>query len=139
MCTWIVSSLLHLHIGEYINLSLLILSSCAGVNGVFRDNNAMNLVAFSIKTKGLQNFARRLRTVFTRFGFSEKKTRKALYTIIQSLQAYHFECAPAARLFEFHAGILAMEVGLGYAPPRPSAMTGTVRTISLRSSQKDSC
>ena len=89
MCTWIVSSLLHLHIGEYINLSLLILSSCAGVNGVFRDNNAMNLVAFSIKTKGLQNFARRLRTVFTRFGFSEKKTRKALYTIIQSLQAYH--------------------------------------------------
>src|SRR5437588_7151659 len=88
MCTWIVSSLLHLHIGEYINLSLLILSSCAGVNGVFRDNNAMNLVAFSIRTKGAHNFVRRLRTVFTRFGFSERRTRRALYTIIDSLKQF---------------------------------------------------
>ncbi len=49
----------------------------------------MNLVTFSIKTKGLGNFARRLRTVFTRFGFSENRTRRALRIIIASLQKYN--------------------------------------------------
>ncbi|HYT41327.1 MAG TPA: polysaccharide deacetylase family protein, partial [Methylomirabilota bacterium] len=49
----------------------------------------MNLVTFSIKTKGLGNFARRLRTVFTRFGFSENRTRRALGIIIASLQRYN--------------------------------------------------
>src|SRR6266700_291715 len=49
----------------------------------------MNLVAFSIKTKGIHNFARRLWTVFTRFGVSEKKTKKALQTVIDSLQPYN--------------------------------------------------
>jgi peptidoglycan/xylan/chitin deacetylase (PgdA/CDA1 family) len=48
----------------------------------------MNLVSFSIKTKGTHNFARRLGTVFTRFGFSETRTRQALCTIISSLQNY---------------------------------------------------
>src|SRR5260370_36232156 len=48
----------------------------------------MNLVYFSIKTKGVHNFVRRLGTVFTRFGFSETPTRQALYTIINSLQNY---------------------------------------------------
>lgn len=48
----------------------------------------MNLVSFSIKTKGIQNFARRLWTVFARFGFSEAQTREALHTIIASLQKY---------------------------------------------------
>jgi peptidoglycan/xylan/chitin deacetylase (PgdA/CDA1 family) len=49
----------------------------------------MNLVAFSIKTKGIHNFVRRLWTVFTRFGVSETKTKKALQTVIDSLQPYN--------------------------------------------------
>jgi peptidoglycan/xylan/chitin deacetylase (PgdA/CDA1 family) len=49
----------------------------------------MNLVTFSIKTKGLPNFTRRLWTVFTRFGFSESRTKKALYSIINLLRSYN--------------------------------------------------
>jgi peptidoglycan/xylan/chitin deacetylase (PgdA/CDA1 family) len=49
----------------------------------------MNLVSFSLKTKGLHNFTRRLWTVFTRFGFSEIPTRRALYTIVDALQPCH--------------------------------------------------
>ena len=49
----------------------------------------MNLVSFSIRTKGSYNFARRLRTVFTRFGFSESSIRHALYAIIDTLQRYN--------------------------------------------------
>src|SRR5689334_12377573 len=49
----------------------------------------MNLVSFSIRTKGMHNFTRRLWTVFTRFGFSEARTRRALHTIISSLQCYN--------------------------------------------------
>src|SRR5437868_3975571 len=52
----------------------------------------MNLVFFSIRTKGTHNFARRLATVFTRFGFSEKPNRVALYTLINTLQ--HYGSAP---------------------------------------------
>ncbi len=48
----------------------------------------MNLVAFSIRTKGLHNFARRLWTVFIRFGISETRTRRALHTIINTLRKY---------------------------------------------------
>lgn len=48
----------------------------------------MNLVAFSLKTKGAANFARRLRTVFTRFGFSERRIRRSLLTATQTLQTY---------------------------------------------------
>lgn len=49
----------------------------------------MNLVAFSIRTKGAHNFTRRLGTVFTRFGFSESPIRHALHTIIDTLQEYN--------------------------------------------------
>src|SRR5260370_9822469 len=48
----------------------------------------MNLVSFSIRTKGVHNFVRRLGTVFTRFGFSEAPTRRALNTIVDSVQGY---------------------------------------------------
>ncbi len=48
----------------------------------------MNLVAFSIRTKGLHNFARRLWTVFIRFGISETRTQRALHTIINTLRKY---------------------------------------------------
>jgi peptidoglycan/xylan/chitin deacetylase (PgdA/CDA1 family) len=49
----------------------------------------MNLVFFSIKTKGIHNFARRLWTVFTRFGFSEAQTRQALRTVVDALRPYN--------------------------------------------------
>ena len=48
----------------------------------------MDLVAFSIRTKGLHNFIRRLWTVFSRFGFSERRIRKALYAIIDTSRQY---------------------------------------------------
>lgn len=63
---------------------------CGTVSQVhIEGENLVNLVTFSIKTKGIHNFGRRLRTVFTRFGFSETQTRRALYTVIESLQEYH--------------------------------------------------
>lgn len=49
----------------------------------------MNLVAFSIRTKGAGNFTRRLWTVFTRFGFSEAQTRRALFTVVNTLRQYN--------------------------------------------------
>lgn len=49
----------------------------------------MNLVTHSIRTKGAHNFIRRLRTVFTRFGFSERPIRLALHTIMDSLRQYN--------------------------------------------------
>src|SRR5215469_17320823 len=52
-------------------------------------SSLMNLVSFSIRTKGSYNFARRLRTVFTRFGFIESPIRHALYTIMDTLQQYN--------------------------------------------------
>src|SRR5689334_12507603 len=48
----------------------------------------MNLVAFSIRTKGLHNFTRRLWTVFSRFGFSERRTDRALHAIANTLRKY---------------------------------------------------
>ncbi len=48
----------------------------------------MNLVSFSIRTKGAHNFTRRLGTVFTRFGVSETPIRHALNSIIDTLQQY---------------------------------------------------
>ena len=48
----------------------------------------MNLVSFSLKTKGVHNFIRRLHTVFTRFGFSESVSYRALYALLQALQPY---------------------------------------------------
>jgi len=49
----------------------------------------MNLVSFSVKTKGIHNFVRRIWTVFTRFGISEAKTQKALRTVFSCLQQYN--------------------------------------------------
>jgi hypothetical protein len=46
----------------------------------------MNLVSFSLKTKGPHNFARRLWTVFTRFGITEARTRRALHAVIDILR-----------------------------------------------------
>ncbi|PZW35962.1 polysaccharide deacetylase [Thermosporothrix hazakensis] len=48
----------------------------------------MNLVSFSIKTKGMHNFIRRLWTVFARFGFTEGRTRRSLYSIMDALSSY---------------------------------------------------
>jgi peptidoglycan/xylan/chitin deacetylase (PgdA/CDA1 family) len=48
----------------------------------------VKLIFFSIKTKGFHNFSRRLITVFTRFGFSEAQTRRALNTCIDTLHQY---------------------------------------------------
>ncbi len=49
----------------------------------------MNLVTHSIRTKGAHNFIRRLGTVFTRFGFSERPIQLALHTIMDSLRKYN--------------------------------------------------
>src|SRR6266516_1714716 len=49
----------------------------------------MNLVSFSIKTKGIHNFARRLWTVFARFGISVGQTRRALHTVIDALREFN--------------------------------------------------
>ncbi len=46
----------------------------------------MNLISFSVRTKGIHNFLRRIGTVFTRFGFSERRSRRALYAILTSLK-----------------------------------------------------
>ncbi len=53
------------------------------------DGRSMNLIFFSIKTKGVHNFARRLRTVFTRFGFTEAQSQRALQAIIDTLRSYN--------------------------------------------------
>ena len=69
----------------------------------------MNLVSYSIRTKGAHNFARRLGTVFTRFGFSETPTRRALQAIIDTLRTY--DAAPTffipAVVLQRHPTLLA--------------------------------
>src|SRR5438034_5961303 len=67
----------------------------------------MNLVAFSIKTKGVHNFVRRLWTVFGRFGISESRTRQALHTIINTLRRYQ-----GAPTFFIPAVVLGRHSGL---------------------------
>ena len=67
----------------------------------------MNLVSYSIRTKGVYAFARRLGTVFTRFGFSETATQRALHAIMDSLQAYN-----AAPTFFIPAAVLRRHPGL---------------------------
>lgn len=47
----------------------------------------MNLISFSLRTKGAHNFFRRLHTVFTRFGYSEARIKRALQSIIDSLRS----------------------------------------------------
>lgn len=69
----------------------------------------MNLVSFSIKTKGPRNFARRLWTVFSRFGFSETRNRRSLETLIHELKSY--QAAPTffipAVVLQRHPRLLA--------------------------------
>lgn len=81
----------------------------------FRDGDVMNLVSFSIRTKGFRNFARRLWTVFVRFGVSERQTRRALFSIMQALQPY--KTAPTffipAVVLRRHAGLIADVIGSG--------------------------
>ena len=48
----------------------------------------MNLVAYSLRTKGPFAFSRRLGTVFTRFGFSEERTRRSLQSMLDALRPY---------------------------------------------------
>ncbi|WP_376794743.1 polysaccharide deacetylase family protein [Thermogemmatispora sp.] len=48
----------------------------------------MNLVAFSLRTKGAHNFLRRLWTVFARFGLSEHRTARSLQTLVATLGQY---------------------------------------------------
>ena len=48
----------------------------------------MNLVAYSMKTKGGAAFGRRLWTVFTRFGLTEGRTRRAFQAMIEALRPY---------------------------------------------------
>jgi peptidoglycan/xylan/chitin deacetylase (PgdA/CDA1 family) len=54
----------------------------------------MDLISFSLRTKGVHNFIRRLWTVFTRFGFSERRNRRALYSIIASLKQPGIDAVP---------------------------------------------
>jgi len=56
---------------------------------------AVNLVSFSIKTKGARTFFRRIHTVFSRFGFSEAPIQQALYTVTDLLQ----QCEGAPTFF----------------------------------------
>ena len=67
----------------------------------------MNLVSFSIKTKGIHNFARHLWTVFARFGFTEARIRRALYAVVETLRKYD-----AAPTFFIPAVVLQRHVGL---------------------------
>ena len=75
----------------------------------------MNLVFFSIKTKGIHNFARRLTTVFTRFGFTEMQTRRALRTVVDALKEY--QASPTffipAVVLGRHPALLAEIAGYG--------------------------
>lgn len=48
----------------------------------------MNLVVYSMKTKGVDACMRRLWTVFTRFGLSEGRTRRSLQSMMDALQPY---------------------------------------------------
>ncbi len=48
----------------------------------------MNLIAYSIKTKGGAAFSRRLWTVFTRFGLTEGRTRRSIQEMIEALRPY---------------------------------------------------
>jgi peptidoglycan/xylan/chitin deacetylase (PgdA/CDA1 family) len=49
----------------------------------------MDLVVFSVRTKGVHNFGRRIWTVFARFGLSDARTRRALYSIMDSVGAHN--------------------------------------------------
>lgn len=75
----------------------------------------MNLISFSIRTKGAHNFALRLMTVFTRFGFSETRIRRALHSTAASLRQY--KAAPTffipAVVLQRHSALIAEIACLG--------------------------
>lgn len=75
----------------------------------------MNLVSFSIRTKGIHNFGRRLWTVFSRFGFSEDRMRKSLTTIVSALKSH--DAAPTffipAVVLQRHVALIAGIAGSG--------------------------
>jgi peptidoglycan/xylan/chitin deacetylase (PgdA/CDA1 family) len=48
----------------------------------------MDLICFSIRTKGVHNFLRRIWTVFTRFSLSDARTRRSLYAMMDALRSY---------------------------------------------------
>lgn len=80
----------------------------------------MNLISFSIKTKGIRNFLRRLWTVFSRFGFSETRARRSLDAIVEVMKDYQ-----AAPSFYIPAAILRRH------PTLIQAMAGNDVEISI--------
>lgn len=94
----------------------------------------MNLVSFSIKSKGTRTFMRRLWTVFARFGVSEARTRRALYTVLQSLQRYH--AAPTffipAIVLRRHSSLIAGVVSAGAEIGIHGYVHNDYRTLSAR-------
>ena len=94
----------------------------------------MNLVFFSIRTKGIHNFARRLATVFTRFGFTEMPTRRALQTVVNTLQEY--QAAPTffipAVVLGRHPGLLTEIAGYGAEIGIHGYVHNDYRTLSGR-------
>ena len=93
----------------------LIALSCSSLLIFDRGQIFMNLVSFSIRTKGINNFTRRLCTVFTRFGFSEGRVRKSLYALIDSLRKY--DAAPTffipAVVLRRHPNLIRTVAGSG--------------------------
>ncbi|HEU5346130.1 MAG TPA: polysaccharide deacetylase family protein [Ktedonobacterales bacterium] len=79
----------------------------------------MNLVSYSIKTKGVLAFSRRLVTVFTRFGVSEERTRRSLDSMIEAVRAY--DSAPT---FFIPASVLGRSSGLIRRVQRSGAEIG---------------
>jgi peptidoglycan/xylan/chitin deacetylase (PgdA/CDA1 family) len=79
----------------------------------------MKLIDFSIKTKGGRNFTRRLWTVFTRFGLSEARTRRALHTLMEVVRGYG-----AAPTFFIPAVVLRRHPALIAAIAREGAEIG---------------
>lgn len=49
----------------------------------------MNLVSYSLRTKGVLAFSRRLGTVFTRFGISDARTRRSLESMIEAVRLHN--------------------------------------------------
>ena len=82
----------------------------------------MNLFSCSIKNRGVHNFACRLRTVFTRFGFLEERIRRALYAVIDALHKY--DSAPT---FYIPAIVLNLHVALVSAFTEDGAEIGIHR------------
>jgi peptidoglycan/xylan/chitin deacetylase (PgdA/CDA1 family) len=79
----------------------------------------MNLVAYSIKTKGVRNFCRRLWTACTRFGLSEAPTRRSLRTLVDVVRSYG-----AAPTFFIPAVVLRRHSALVAAVAREGAEIG---------------